>query len=106
MVANSMGAAHWSCLSALLKPSDQAQEQTDPGCTKQAVNQKAERQQHWATNIQLTGTAMGKHEAGAKEGDFVCLEYTSILNFLTSLEQLSAYRKVPGLVVYGTKGTS
>lgn len=49
---------------------------------------------------------MGKHEAGAKEGDLVCLEYTSILNFLTSLEQLSAHRKVPGLAVYGTKGTS
>lgn len=49
---------------------------------------------------------MGKHEAGAKEGDFVCLEYTSILNFLTSLQQLPAHRKVPGLAVYGTKGTS
>lgn len=58
MVANSMGAA-------LLEPSDQAQEQTDPGCTKQAVNKMAKRQQHRATNIQLTGTAMRKHEAGA-----------------------------------------
>lgn len=49
---------------------------------------------------------MGKHEAGAKEVEFVCLEYTLNLNFLTSLEQLSAHRKVPDLAVYGTKGTS
>lgn len=49
---------------------------------------------------------MGKHGAGAKEVKFVCLEYTSILNFLTSLEQLSVQKKVPGLAVYVTKGTS
>lgn len=54
----------------------------------------------------ITGTAMAKHEAGAKEVKFVCLEYTLILNFLPSLEQLSAHRMVPGLAVYGTKRTS
>lgn len=49
---------------------------------------------------------MGKHGAGVKEVKFVCLEYTSILNFLTSLEQLPVQRNVPGLAVYVTKETS